>query len=299
MTDTPHWIAVDWGTSHLRLWPMGKGDRPLRRIDSDLGMSRLTSDAYEPALLHLLGEDLPAALPVVICGMAGSRQGWAEAPYVETPCRVPVEGPLVPTGDARLSVHILPGIKQIGPPDVMRGEETQIGGFLAQEPDFDGVLCLPGTHSKWVHISAQEVISFRTFMTGEMFALLGDQSVLRHSLDGDGWDEAAFVEAVGNTLSRPAALTSSLFTLRADALLNGTGAGVTRARLSGTLIGAELAAARPYWLGQDIVILGEDGVAEAYRSALAAQGAAARLVPAGDITLAGLTAAFHHLKDKV
>ncbi|WP_323768204.1 2-dehydro-3-deoxygalactonokinase [Antarctobacter sp.] len=297
MTDTPQWVAADWGTSHLRLWPMGGDDRPLQRIDSDQGMSRLTPGDYEPTLLNLLGDNLPDTLPVIICGMAGARQGWAEAPYVETPCAVPVGGPRVATCDPRLRVHILPGISQMRPPDVMRGEETQIGGFLAREPDFDGVLCLPGTHNKWVHISAKEVVSFRTFMTGEMFALLSGQSVLRHSLGGDGWDEAAFAEAVSDTLSRPAALTSSLFGLRADSLLNGTGAAVTRARLSGLLIGAELAAARPYWLGQDIVILGEDTVAEAYRAALSAQGAAARLMPAGDITLAGLTAAYHHLKD--
>lgn len=297
MTETPNWIAVDWGTSHLRLWPMGADDRPLRRIDSDLGMTRLTAADYEPTLLSLLGDDIPDHLPVIICGMAGSRQGWAEAPYVATPCAVPMSGPRVATQDPRLLVHILPGIKQMRPPDVMRGEETQIGGFLASEPGFDGILCLPGTHNKWVHISAREVVSFKTFMTGELFALLGDHSVLRHSLDGEGWDAAAFAEAVSDTLSRPATLTSSLFALRADGLLNGTGADVARARLSGLLIGAELAAARPYWLGQDIVILGEDAVAEAYRAALSAQGAAARLVPAGDITLAGLTAAYHHLKD--
>lgn len=297
-SETPKWIAVDWGTSHLRLWPMGADDHPLRRIDSDLGMSRLAPAEYEPALLDLLGDDLPdGPVPVVICGMAGSRQGWAEAPYVETPCAVPVDGPSVPTRDPRLRVHILPGIKQMRPPDVMRGEETQIGGFLAKEPGFDGVLCLPGTHNKWVHISAREVVSFKTFMTGELFSVLGGQSVLRHSLNGEGWDDAAFAEAVSDALSRPATLTASLFTLRADSLLNGTGAAVTRARLSGLLIGAELAAARPYWLGQDIVILGEDGVAQAYRAALAAQGATARLVPAGDITLAGLAAAYHHLKD--
>lgn len=297
MTETPNWIAVDWGTSHLRLWPMGADDRPLRRIDSDLGMTRLTAADYEPTLLSLLGDDIPDHLPVIICGMAGSRQGWAEAPYVATPCAVPMSGPRVATQDPRLLVHILPGIKQMRPPDVMRGEETQIGGFLASEPGFDGILCLPGTHNKWVHISAREVVSFKTFMTGELFALLGDHSVLRHSLDGEGWDAAAFAEAVSDTLSRPATLTSSLFALRADGLLNDTGADVARARLSGLLIGAELAAARPYWLGQDIVILGEDAVAEAYRAALSAQGAAARLVPAGDITLAGLTAAYHHLKD--
>ena len=295
---TTTWIAVDWGTSHLRIWRMGQDDQPLQRIDSDLGMSRLTRAEFEPTLLTLVGDHLDARpVPVVICGMAGARQGWAEAPYRAAPCEPPRDGTRVPTDDSRLDVRILPGIKQIRPPDVMRGEETQISGFLANEPQFDGILCLPGTHNKWVHISAEEVVSFRTFMTGELFALLGTQSVLRHSIPESGWDDAAFAEGVSDTLSRPAGLAAELFTLRADALLNDTAPDTTRARLSGLLIGAELAAARPYWLGQDVVILGEDAVAHAYHSALTAQGVPARLLSAGDITLAGLTAAYHHMKE--
>jgi phosphonate metabolism protein PhnN/1,5-bisphosphokinase (PRPP-forming) len=92
----------------------------------------------------------------------------------------------------RLSVHVAPGLRQGKPADVMRGEETQIAGFLALNPNWDGVICLPGTHSKWVHISAGEVVSFQTFLTGEMFALLSQASVLRHGMQGDGWDDAAF-----------------------------------------------------------------------------------------------------------
>ncbi len=298
MTTQPTWIAADWGTSHLRLWLMGADDRPLRRIDSDRGMGKLSPQDYEPLLLSLLeGHLSDAPPPVVVCGMAGAKQGWVEAPYAAVPCEPPVEGIAVPTQDPRLQVRILPGLKQMSPPDVMRGEETQIGGFLAMEPGFDGILCLPGTHNKWAHISAQEVVSFRTFMTGELFDLLGTQSVLRHSVTGDGWDEDAFAEAVSDTLSRPAALTSALFGVRADGLLNGTPPARARARLSGLLIGAELAAARPYWLGQQVVILGEDALARAYQSALAAQGAEARIASAEDITLKGLAAARARFKD--
>ncbi|WP_300438185.1 2-dehydro-3-deoxygalactonokinase [uncultured Mameliella sp.] len=297
-TDALSWIAVDWGTSRLRVWPMDAEDHPMELIESDRGMSRLTPDAFEPTLLDLLGDRLPdRAVPVVICGMAGARQGWAEAPYTAIPCEPPVQGIRPPVGDPRLSVRILPGVQQDRPADVMRGEETQIAGFLAQEPRFDGVLCLPGTHTKWVHISAREIVSFRTFMTGELFALLGQQSVLRHTMTEEGWDAEVFASAVGDSLSRPAGLAASLFTLRADALLHGTGSAASRARLSGLLIGAELAAARPYWLGQEVVILGEDALATAYATALEPQGVQPRLLPAGDITLAGLTAAYHQMKD--
>ncbi|WGW03613.1 2-dehydro-3-deoxygalactonokinase [Tropicibacter oceani] len=291
------WIAVDWGTTHLRLWMMDGNDKVIARRESDRGMGSLTSDGYEPVLLDLVGDQLPETqTPVIICGMAGARQGWAEAPYASVPCAPPslAQATRVATQDPRLSVHILPGLSQMSPPDVMRGEETQIAGFLASEPNFDGILCLPGTHSKWAHISAQEVVSFRTYMTGELFALLSGQSVLRHSI-GQGWDDEAFLGAVSEMLSRPAGVAAELFGLRAAQLLQAQSPDVARARLSGLLIGMELAAARPYWLGQEVVILGAAGLAKAYETALNGQSAWCRMVDIEGITLQGLTAAHGQL----
>ncbi|PKP75277.1 MAG: 2-keto-3-deoxy-galactonokinase [Alphaproteobacteria bacterium HGW-Alphaproteobacteria-6] len=292
---TVDWVAADWGTSHLRLWLIGRDGRVIDRLDSDRGMASLAPEGYEPEILRLIGDRLPAGgvLPVICCGMAGARQGWAEAPYVAVPAAPPglAEARRVATRDPRLTVFILPGMKQQAPAEVMRGEETQIAGFLAAEPDFDGVLCLPGTHCKWVHISAGEVVSFRTAMTGELFALLGTQSVLRHSLGTTGWDDAAFAAAVNEAMAQPAALAFNLFSLRARSLLSGLAPETARARLSGLLIGMELAAARAYWLGRAVVILAEGGIASAYGAALAAQGAAPRAVDAEEMTLGGLRAA--------
>ena len=138
----------------------------------------------------------------------------------------------------------------------MRGEETQIAGYLAQNPDFDGVICLPGTHSKWVHVSAGEVVSFRTFMMGEMFSLLAKTSVLRHSIAETGWDEETFLTTLDQPLSRPEQLAAKLFSLRAESLLHSQTGDTARAKLSALLIGAELAAAKPYWLGQPIALIG-------------------------------------------
>lgn len=291
---TPDWIAVDWGTSHLRIWLM-QSAQAVRRIDSEKGMGQLSKAEFEPVLLDLLADHLPAdgVLDVLCCGMVGSRQGWAEARYANVPCTPPgLEiATLAPTQDPRLRVHILPGVKQDKPADVMRGEETQIAGALAVRPGFDGVICLPGTHCKWAHISAGEIVSFRTFMTGEMFALLSGQSVLRHSIAASGWDAASFDAAVDHALSRPAALAGDLFSLRAEALLQDLPSETARARLSGLLIGAELAAAKPYWLGQNVMVLGEDALAQAYVTALAAQGVPAELINAESMTLRGLTAA--------
>ncbi|MEX0283084.1 MAG: 2-dehydro-3-deoxygalactonokinase [Paracoccaceae bacterium] len=295
MSIKAEWIAVDWGTSHLRVWAM-RGETILARAESQDGLSRLTRDQFEPALLALvtpwLGTD---PVDVLACGMVGARQGWTEAPYSAVPAApLPAAPVRVPGTDTRLRAYVVPGLKQAKPADVMRGEETQIAGFLAQNANWDGVICLPGTHTKWAHVSADEVVSFRTFMTGELFDLLGTHSILRHSV-GDGWDAAAFSEAVDETLSRPEVLASRLFGLRASDLLNGPAPAAYRARLSGLLIGAELAATRPYWLGQQIAIIGAPALCETYAQALRLVGAEARIAVAEDMTLAGLSAARTYL----
>lgn len=289
------WIAADWGTSNLRVWAMTSDGRAIARAESDDGMGRLDRAGFEPALVRLIGRWLKQGrvTPVVACGMVGSRQGWVEAPYRAVPCAPMEAGRMVsPTvADARIAVRVVPGLRQDQPADVMRGEETQIAGFLSREPGFDGVLCLPGTHCKWARISAGEVVSFQTCMTGEVFALLSGQSVLRHSVGAEGWDDAAFRQAASDALSNPASVAARLFGIRAEGLLHNLPQGTARARLSGLLIGMELAATRPYWLGQDVAIIGAGKVSAAYVAALGAQGAEARAVAVEDMTLAGLTAA--------
>lgn len=279
----PAWIALDWGTSHLRAWLMDAQDKVIERRQSEAGMATLGRTEFASALEALVGR---FDGPVVACGMVGSRQGWAEAPYEVTPCAPPSAA----TATQVAKVRILPGIKQTHPAEVMRGEETQIAGYLAKHADFDGVICLPGTHTKWVHISAGEIVSFRTAMTGEMFALLASQSVLRHSV-GLGWDADAFACAVSETLSRPEGLAAALFNIRAASLLNGTEPGTARARLSGLLIGAELAAMRPYWLGQAVTLIGSDDLSSEYANALQIQGVTAQIANGEDMTLSGLIAA--------
>ncbi|KAA9007983.1 2-dehydro-3-deoxygalactonokinase [Histidinibacterium aquaticum] len=282
---TPEWIACDWGTSRLRLWAM-RGGEPLAATERDRGMGQLTPSEF-PEALEEAASIWDGSAPVVACGMVGARQGWVEAPYVAVPC-APLPGGMVAAPGPR-EVRIVPGLSQADPPDVMRGEETQVAGFLALNQGWDGVICLPGTHTKWVHVSAGEVVSFRTSMTGELYALLSEQSVLRHSMD-ETTDDAAFDAAVADTLSRPERLASDLFTLRAADLLTGATGG--RSRLSGLLIGAELAATRPFWLGQQVAVVGTGDQGRAYSRALSAQGAPVTQVRSDAVTLAGLTAAW-------
>lgn len=297
---TPDWIAVDWGTTHLRAWAMGREGIDAEAM-SDKGMGCLSRDEFEPALLALIEPWLGRGVtPVLACGMVGSRQGWFEAPYRAVPCPPLAQGALVsvPLKDPRLTVQIAPGLKQPAPADVMRGEETQIAGALALHPGFDGAICLPGTHCKWAQISAGEVVSFQTFLTGEMFALLAEQSVLRHSLTTEGWDDGAFDAGVADGMSRPERLLAQLFRLRAEGLIAGLASGAARARLSGLLIGTELAAARPWWLGLPILLVGSQRLTQLYARALAAQGSPVQTLHARDCTIAGLALAAGALLNK-
>jgi len=260
-------------------------------------MAQLTPETFEGALTDLAAEWLDSAKTVVACGMVGSRQGWIEAPYLTAPCAVCSKTMITaPTNRIGLNVYVIPGIRQTKPmADVMRGEETQIAGFLAENDDWDGVLCLPGTHTKWVHVSAGEVISFQTFMTGELFGLLSEHSVLRHSVGESGWNAAAFDEALSTALSRPEALAARLFALRASQLVHDTDSATLRSELSGLLIGAEIAGAKLYWLGQNVAIIGADAVSKPYITALASQGVIATQADATSMTISGIKAAHRHL----
>jgi 2-dehydro-3-deoxygalactonokinase len=292
---TVDWIAADWGTTNLRVWAIGKDGAILAQAGSNKGMGSLKRDEFEAALLDVVGPWLTDGncLPVIACGMVGARQGWLEAPYAKVPCP-PLHADsmvTVPVKDPRIAVSIIPGLSQMQPADVMRGEETQIAGYLFDKPDFDGVLCLPGTHTKWAQISAGEVVSFRTFMSGELFSLISTQSVLRHSIPADGWQEDAFASAVDDAISKPEAVASRLFSLRAESLLTDADPAAARARLSGLLIGMELAASRPYWLGQNIAIIGARALSDLYAKALSAQGCRPVITDNDTLTLSGLKAA--------
>lgn len=267
--------------------------------ESDKGMGKLAPDQFEAALLALITPWLGQTRTLVLaCGMVGARQGWSEAKYRAVPCTPtdPAGLTAVATTDPRLDVRIAPGLAQAKPADVMRGEETQLAGALALHPDFDGVFCLPGTHSKWAQVSAGEVISFQTYMTGELFALLSTQSVLRHSLTTEGYDDASFDEGLSEALSRPERIAARLFSLRAEGLLHGLTAPQARSRLSGLLIGIELAGAKPYWLGQQVKLIGAEPLAASYARALGHQGVTSDRLDATACTLAGLSRLYAQLK---
>ena len=291
-----YWIAIDWGSSNLRVWALNNNNAILDSILSNDGMLGLVSNEFEPLLLEKISKwgVGDANIPILCCGMVGAKQGWVEAPYASIPYNLMQEADNVKVScsDDRLNVRILGGLRQDNPADVMRGEETQIRGFLSIFSNFDGIICLPGTHTKWVHVSAGEVISFRTFMSGELFDLLSKYSVLKHSVKSDDWNDKEFRSAVSESISNPQKIFSDFFKLRADHLLKQVEQSELRSKLSGYIIGAELAGAKPYWVGQNVVILGNDNLSKIYKTALEGQGIFAQEIDATECTLNGLAQAF-------
>ena len=297
MTETvmnPNWIAVDWGTTNLRIWHCDQAGNVLDETKVQMGMGTLKASEYEGVLIlqieHHLSDDINTE--VLVCGMAGARQGWQDAGYLTAPCNTPSlnQAVTVHTKDPRIMVRILPGIKQPEPADVMRGEETQIAGFLKHTPDYNGVICLPGTHSKWVHVQNGQVIEFQTFMTGEVYDLLSRSSVLKHSVSGEGFSHSDFVDAAKSAFKNPADAASQLFRLRAQHLVHDTDATVLRARLSGILIGQEVAAMEYQWNHLPITLIGEEALCSLYKSALEAVGTSVDLNLSTAPTLRGLIA---------
>lgn len=299
MNTNAAWIAVDWGTSFVRVWYLNAQGQILDKRHSDQGAGRIQAPQYEAVLLSLVQDWLKAdeVTPVLICGMAGSRQGWQEAPYLAIPLALHADlKPIrVPTQDQRLKVAILPGLKQLQPADVMRGEETQLVGFLSHYPDFNGVVALPGTHNKWVQLQQGTVQHFSTCMTGELFQLLAEQSLLRHSVNSTEWDEAAFEAAVLTAFQSPASGVSRLFNLRARDLLLATPHAELRARLSGELMGLELSAIQSSTLlrkDTPVMLIGTNQLAQLYKTALRLVGIDALLCSGELLSVTGLTALY-------
>lgn len=242
------YVAVDWGTSSFRLWLIDRAGDVLGERRSAEGMMAASKPGFANVLQsHLLAVSAAQGLPVLICGMAGARQGWVEAGYVDTPAPLAAilqQAVKVPGQDR--DIRILPGIAQRdrSAPDVMRGEETQLLGALGLDATGDALVCMPGTHSKWVRANGATVERFATFMTGELFDVISRETILSHAVNGAGETEdvEAFKAAVVAAREAPAFAANLLFQVRSGGLLFGGTPAAARERISGTLIGLELAA---------------------------------------------------------
>ena len=294
----PAYVAVDWGTSSFRLWLIGTDGGVLAERRSGEGMTTAARTGFAEVLQsHLAAVSAPKGLPVLVCGMAGAKQGWVEAGYLDTPAAladIPAAAVRVPGLPA--DIRILPGLAQrdAAAPDVMRGEETQLLGAAAELGDGDHLVCMPGTHSKWVRLSGGRVTGFSTFMTGELFEAIATHTILSHALADAGaiaGDNDAFRAAVARMVANPALATSQMFSVRAGSLIAGLSPVDAKARLSGTLIGLEIAGALSLVAeGTPVTLVVSGGLGALYKDALAAAGLSPVVIDADAAVRNGLAA---------
>jgi 2-dehydro-3-deoxygalactonokinase len=291
-------IAVDWGTSSLRAARIAADGTVLEQRQSQRGILTVPAAGFPGVLHEACGDWLadPAAL-CLISGMAGSRQGWQEAPYC--PC---------PAGFAELGralrwiepgrIALVPGLscEAHGVPDVLRGEEVQVFGALDVLQLREGTLVLPGTHSKWVHVADGKVRSFATFMSGEFYALLRRHSILARTLPAEDGplDEEAFLRGVRQA-QEAGSLLHAAFSARTLALFERLPAAAQPSYLSGLVIGEELRmrdrAARA------LVLVGSAQLTHRYALALTASGVGSRSL-GDEATWRGLRALAHSLEKR-
>lgn len=299
-SDAARLIAIDWGSSRLRAWLLGPDGQAIAERGSDDGASRLVGGApvFGAALQALAGDWLAQRLPAIACGMVGSAHGWREAPYVPCPAALAElhrHTVSVETA-AGTPLHIVPGLLDEpagATPDVMRGEETQLAGLMALDPvrAAHATVLMPGTHSKWVRLQDGRVSGFRTRITGELYAVLRQHSVLGRLMpatdDGAGHAEAfdAGVAAARGSAGRD--LGSQLFAVRTLGLTGRLHAEALPEYLSGLLIGHELCAGLQAGGAAPLVLVGDPALCRRYGRALQAFG----IQPAalhGNTAIAGL-----------
>jgi 2-dehydro-3-deoxygalactonokinase len=293
-------LACDWGTTHVRAWTLDAEGQVLARRGFDFGVSKLRPGEAEARFEE---EILPALdafdLPAVLCGMVGSNLGWTVAPYLDCPMGLDdLARGLVAVEAHAAWARIVPGVRSeglAGASDVMRGEETQLIGWLARHPERARgrrIICHPGTHAKWMLVEEGRLIRFITAMTGELFAVLTKHSVLK--CDAPAEDPAAFAEGLA-AAGDGDALGARLFTARARIAGLGKPPETTPSYLSGLLIGAEVAS-MPKLLGlaheTPVALLGEPGLCARYRQAFEARGRRCETFEGEEAAVAGLFALY-------
>jgi 2-dehydro-3-deoxygalactonokinase len=300
--------AVDWGTSSLRVWLLDEQGKAIGESRSAEGMLKAGEKGFGRILDEHLGKlGADETLPVMICGMAGSRQGWMEAPYISCPAsmqKIAVGAVTVPER-SRL-IRILPGIAQrdANDPDVMRGEETQLLGLSGKLGKARHLVCMPGTHCKWVVVENGVVERFATWTTGELFNIMSTASILRHSIDPNACKVSArdpvFHEWAQRGLDEPEAAFRHFFTIRAATLLGNLLTSHAAAALSGLLIGAEITSAFAWAKTNDlpVTLVASGSLARLYSEAIALAGKDANLEDADDAVRAGLFEA-HMLQERL
>lgn len=268
-------IAIDWGTSNFRAFRLDGAGEIIERRSFPSGVLRVEEGRFAETLLAQVGDWLVAGEDrILLCGMVGSRQGWAEAKYLACPVGIEdLAASVIKVPFPGAEVLLIPGViakDSYGVPEVMRGEETEAMGMLDSCGDA-GLVCLPGTHSKWIHLSNRTIVSFITCMTGEVFGVMRKCTILARTMTSDTAivDNEAFRRGVARSADS-GGLLHHLFSVRTLVLVNQLEEEGAASYLSGLLIGHEVRAAMPS--GMHVHLIGAPQLCSLYATAIEACG---------------------------
>jgi 2-dehydro-3-deoxygalactonokinase len=272
-------IAVDWGTSNFRAFRLNAAGAIVARCSSPQGILRVDGGNFAGALLAEVGPWLAEGEKhVLMCGMIGSRQGWVEAAYL--PCPAGIEdlaNAVVQIPFSEPKVRLVPGVKGVdaaGVPEVIRGEETAAMGVLDVCAGA-GLVCFPGTHSKWIQLGDRTIVNFDTWMTGEIYSALRRCTILERMMSrNDAIDPAAFGDGVARSADS-GGLLHHLFGVRTLGLMGRLSEDVSASYLSGLLIGHEVRAAMPR--GSRVHLVGAAMLCTLYAQAIEVCGGTAKV----------------------
>ncbi|MFY0681677.1 MAG: 2-dehydro-3-deoxygalactonokinase [Thalassovita sp.] len=276
-------IGLDWGTSSLRALLIDTVGNVVDVISTPQGIMHVEGRDFDAVFHDLIGGWLAEkALPVVASGMITSRNGWVETPYAQVPAgKDELAGALVEfTTSKGIEIHFVTGMttEHGGAPDVMRGEETQIIGAAAMGLG-DGMYVMPGTHSKWLTVKDGAIDDYKTYMTGEMFGVIKDHTILGTLMNGEATDDAGFRIGVKEGFSAGPDLLHNLFHVRTMPLFGKISEERTADYLSGMLIGAEIASGVREFEGDLVTIVARGDLADRYEVALEIAGMKSRRAP--------------------
>ncbi len=260
-------IAVDWGTTNRRAWSID-GGRATPLLSDDRGI--LACDDFPAAVADLRARG--GGHPLLMAGMIGSNRGWHDVPYVPAPARL--SDIVAGVHWAEPGVGIVPGVSFVDGPlaDVMRGEEVALLGACAvARVDCDGLVCHPGTHTKWVEMEGGAIARFRTVMTGDVFAALAHRSILSDLLVHDAPVDDSFIAGVDHALAN-FDLTAELFAARARVVLGRAAADRAASYVSGLLIGSDVRIGLGRMRADVVPVLGAPALTARFAAALARAG---------------------------
>ncbi|MES2337186.1 MAG: 2-dehydro-3-deoxygalactonokinase [Pseudomonadota bacterium] len=284
-------LAVDWGTTNRRVYAIADDGTVIATERDDRGVLSIAKDAFAAEVGEIRARF--GDLPVICAGMVGSTRGWVEVPYAPCPATLDdLAARLTWVEPGRTA--IVPGVAAAS--DVMRGEEVQVLGAVASGlVPGDALLCQPGTHCKWAQMTGGAIGDFRTTMTGELFALLQRHSLLADFMTGDVADGPDFRD--GLALAREGTPLSALFGERAGVVLGHRAADGVAARVSGLLVGSDVAEQR-LASGETVYILADARLGALYGAAVEAAGGVPMSIDSHAAFVAGITALWNAAHDR-